>query len=74
VTLFCLGIAPASLTLGVRAFAHPGEPHARPGLPLAGEAFRIRRLFAPGGELGARLKKLFEWPGAEQAATGRNGA
>lgn len=74
VSLFLLSIVPYYATMGLLLLAHPREPdrQALLYLLLAGEALFFVSLFILGEEFWARLKRLFEWPGKEQAASGRS--
>jgi len=70
VGLLVLSVLPYYLTILALLFTHPKAPDLRFLLYLlfSGEALFIVSLFVLGDEFWARLKRLFEWPGKEQAS------
>ena len=70
VILFFVSFLPYPIAEGVLLLGHPTERtlHYLVTTLLTGDAIFIVSLFVLGGEFWERLKKLFEWPGNQNAA------
>ncbi len=72
VSLFLASFLPYPIVEVVLLFGHPTERDLNYVVTtlLAGDGVFIISLFVLGGEFWERLKRLFEWPGKQNAASG----
>jgi hypothetical protein len=70
VGMLLASLAPYYAAMGILLFSRPQESDARTllYLLLSGEALFLASLFVLGGEFWERLKRLFQWPGADPAS------
>ena len=70
VILFFASFLPYPFVVAALMFLHPTgrDIHYLVAALLAGDGIFITSLFVLGGEFWERLKRLFEWPGKQQAA------
>ncbi len=70
VILFFASFLPYPFVVAALMFLHPTgrDIHYLVAVLLAGDGIFITSLFVLGGEFWERLKRLFEWPGKQQAA------